>query len=207
MGARRSFQAGAWLRDVLDYLMDATTQQKVWTESELLQLPDDGKKVELVRGEIVMSPAGIDHESIGASLLAGLKPFARQNRLGIVLGSSAGYWMKSGNLRSPDVSFIAKERLKGLKRPPKGFFRGAPDLAVEILSPEDSVEKVHEKIVEYFQSEAQLVWVINPEEMIVLVYHSPQPDRLLRPGEHLNGESLLPGFSLPVSDLFEELDF
>lgn len=187
--------------------MDVTIQPKTWTEAELLLLPDQGKKVELVRGEIVMGPAGIDHEEIGASLLAALKPFARKNRLGIVLGSSAGYWMNSGNLRSPDVSFIARERLQGLKRPPKGFFKGSPDLAVEILSPEDTVEKLHEKIVEYFESGAKLVWVINPEEMIVLVYHSPQPDKLLRTGEQLEGETVLPDFSFPVSELFEELDF
>jgi Uma2 family endonuclease len=187
--------------------MDSTTQQKVWSEKELLSLPDHGKKVELVQGEIVMSPAGIDHESIGASLLAALKPYVRNNRLGIVLGSSAGYWMKSGNLRSPDVSFLAKKRLQGLKRPPKGFFQGAPDLAVEILSPDDTVQRIHQRIGEYFESGTRLVWVINPEEMSVVVYHSPQPDRLLRAGELLDGEGLIPGFSVPISELFEELDF
>src|SRR5207247_5360218 len=92
------------------------------------------------------------------------------HKLGIVCGSSAGYWMKSGNLRSPDVSFIAKERLQGLRHAPKKFFQGAPDLVVKILSPSDAVDELHEKIVEYFESGARLNWVLNPEEETVLVY-------------------------------------
>jgi len=106
-----------------------------------------------------------------------------------------------------DVSFVAMKRLQGLKRPPKKFFHGAPDLAVEILSPDDTVEKIHEKLVEYFENGTTLAWVVNPEEQAVLVYHSPQPDRLLWVGDQLDGESLVPAFSMPVADLFAELEF
>lgn len=108
--------------------------------------------------------------------------------------------------RSP-VSFVAKERLKGLKRPPRGFFQGSPDLAVEILSPNNTVEELHEKIVEYFENDTRLVWVIHPDEKYLLVYHSPKPDRFLRPQDRLDGEVVVPGFSMAVADLFEEWDF
>jgi len=187
--------------------MQTETGKKVWTEKELMALPDDGNKYELVNGDLVMTPTGIEHEDIGARLTSALTRFVIEHKVGVVCGSSAGYWMKGGNLRSPDVSFIAKERLAGLKRPPKTFFGGAPDLAVEILSPEDTVERLHEKIVEYFENGTQLVWVVNPEEQTVLVYHTPQPDKLLRTGDELDGENVIPGFSMPVGELFAELEF
>ncbi len=112
--------------------------------------------------------------------------------------------MKSGNFRSPDVSFVGKDSLNGLKRPSKGFFKCVPDLAVEILSSGDIVEGLYEKIVEYFDNDSRLVWIVNPEEQIVLVYRSQQPEKLLRKGENLDGKEIVPGFSLPVSDLFTE---
>jgi Uma2 family endonuclease len=188
--------------------MDTAIQNKVWTDEELLSLPDDMKKCEIIKGELVVSPAGIEHEEIGMRLGSALFNFVRKKKLGIVCGSSAGYWMKERtSFLSPDVSFIAKERLQGAKRAPKKFFNGAPDLAVEVLSPSDTIDKLHEKIVEYFDNGARLIWVLNPEEQIVLVYHAPQPDKLLRAGDALDGEDVVPGFSMPVSELFAELDF
>jgi Uma2 family endonuclease len=195
--------------------MDTIVEEKIWTDGELLALPKDGHKYEIVKGELVVSPAGIEHEVVGVRVIAALANFVREHKLGIVCGSSAGYWMRPGNTQqpkkknflSPDVSFLAKERLQGLKHPPKKFFDGAPDLAVEILSPSDTVELLHEKIVEYFENGTRLLWVINPAEEIALVYHSPQPDRLLRNGEMLDGEQVVPGFTLPVAELFAELEF
>ncbi len=184
--------------------MEATIK-KSWTEKEIMSLPNNGNKYELVNGELVMGPTGIEHEDIGATLLTALKRFALEHKLGIVCGSSAGYWMKSGNLRSPDVSFIRGDRLKGLKRPPKGFFKGSPDIAVEILSPSDTLESIHGKIVEYFGNETKLAWVINPEEQTVLVYHSPYADKLLTRQDILDGEEVMKGFSFPVAELFLEL--
>jgi Uma2 family endonuclease len=102
---------------------------------------------------------------------------------------------------------VAKERLKGLKHPPRGFFQGSPDLAVEILSPSNTVEEIHEKIVEYFENDTRLVWVIHPDEKYVLVYHSSEPTGFLRPQDLLEGEAIVPGFSLSVAELFEEWDF
>ncbi len=185
--------------------METTVIKKIWTEKELMSLPDDGKKYELINGEITMVPAGFEHEIIGARLLIALGKFVFEHNLGVVCGSSMGYWMKSGNLRSPDVSFISKVRLKGRKRPPKGFFKGSPELAVEILSPTDTVENLHGKIVEYFENNTILAWIINPEEQVAMVYHSPRPDKILAGNDMLQGEGVIQGFSFPVAELFADI--
>jgi Uma2 family endonuclease len=187
--------------------MDTTLQNRIWTDEELLALPDDGNKYEVMKGVLKMSPTGIEHEYIGVRLIVALATFVEANKLGVVVGSSAGFWMENRDFLSPDVSFIVKERLKGHTRPPKKFFDGAPDLAVEVLSPSDTVEGLHDKIVDYFANGSRLVWVINPEEQVVLVYHSPQPDQLLRGGDVISGENVVSGFTFSVSDLFAELEF
>ncbi len=102
---------------------------------------------------------------------------------------------------------MVKERLQGLKRLPKVFFEGAPDLVVEILSPGNTVEEIHQKIVDYFENGTRLAWVIHPDEQFVLVHRSPQPEQLLRADDKLEGEQLIPGFSLEVSELFADLEF
>ena len=80
-------------------------------------------------------------------------------------------------------------------------------MAVEILSPSNTVEEIHDKIVEYFENDTRLVWVIHPDEKYVLVYHAPEPDRLLRSQDMLEGEAVVTGFAMAVADLFEEWDF
>ena len=187
--------------------MQVGAEKKIWTDEALMALEHDGHKCELVEGEIIMSPVGMQHEYVGAILLQRLTEYVRKNRLGVVLGSSIGYRLKRGNVRSPDVSFISKNKLVGVKHPSKKFPHFAPDLAVEILSPDDTVEGLHQKIVEYFDNETKLVWVVNPEEQTVLVYHSPQPDTILRISDQLQGENVVPGFTMQVADLFAEFDF
>ncbi|MEB3213322.1 MAG: Uma2 family endonuclease [Leptolyngbyaceae bacterium] len=188
--------------------MTLSTAQKLWTNEEFMALPDDGGHYELVEGELVdMGNSGMEHGNIGAYLGGLLELYVRSHKLGVTCDSSTAFAMKTGNKRSPDVSFVAKKRLKGLKRLPKGFFEGAPDLAVEILSPDNTIEEIHSKIVEYFANEAQLVWVIHPDEQYVLVYHEPQPDRLLRISDVLSGEEVVPGFEVAIADLFVTLDF
>lgn len=103
---------------------------------------------------------------------------------------------------------MAKERLQGLDALPDGFLEGAPDLAVEILSPSNTVEEIHNKLVEYFDNGARLVWVIHPKEQYVLVYRSAQErDRLLKSTDSLDGEDIVPDFTLAVAELFQKLDF
>jgi Uma2 family endonuclease len=85
---------------------------------------------------------------------------------------------------------------------------GAPDLAIEILSPTNTIEEINDKLVEYFENGSRLVWVINPSQHYVLVYRSSQePDRLLKSIDSLDGEEVVPGFTLPVANLFQKLSF
>src|SRR5688572_19199882 len=102
--------------------------RKIWTDVELQALPDDGYLHEVVNGELVMSPKNNpEHGEICARLLTALRTFADAHKLGPVWDSSTGFWMHSQNCRAPDVSFVSKNRLLGLKRPLRKFFQGAPD--------------------------------------------------------------------------------
>src|SRR5262249_12781987 len=119
----------------------ALAARKVWTEAELQALPDAGYLYEVVDGELVMSPKNnFQHEEICADLLAAMRTFAKEHRLGAVLGSSAGCWMQNRNCRAPYISFVTRARLRqlGFKRSTKKFLPVAPDLAVEVLSPSNS---------------------------------------------------------------------
>jgi Uma2 family endonuclease len=175
---------------------------RAWTDEELMALPDDGRKHELVEGELIMSPTGFQHGYISLRLAAAMMDFALKRRLGIVVDSSTGFRLASGNCRSPDISFVGKERL-GTGEITKKFFEGAPDLAVEVLSPEDAPEAVTAKLKEYFENGTRLAWVISPEERTVFLHRDREPAKTLKEGGTLNGEEVLPGFSFPVLDLFE----
>ena len=183
------------------------TAANAWTEEELMALPKDGHKRELINGEVIMSPTGYRHEDIAAAVLVAMRMHVRQHRLGSVCGSSLGCWMASGNLLSPDVSFIHKTRVPRGQDAVRRYFQGAPDLIVEILSPWDRTIRTHDKMVEYFDSGARLGWVINPDEKSALVYRTPEAERLLRVTDALDGEDVLPGFRLPLAELFAELSF
>lgn len=188
--------------------MTISTEKKVWTDQEFMALPKNGHRYEVVNGEVLdTGNLGMEHGGIG-SLLGGLLAiYVKQHKLGIVCDSSTAFTLKNGNKRSPNVSYVARERLKGLKRPLRGFFQGSPDLAVEILSPGNTIEEIHDKIVEYFDNDTRLMWVIHPDERYVLTYHAPEPDCFLRSADYLSGEEVVPGFSMAVSELFEEWDF
>ncbi len=179
---------------------------EVWTEKKLMQLPDDGHVYELVGGALAMSQAGFEHGEIITRVIVPLGAHVMAKKLGVVVGASTGFWMQTGNARSPDVAFVAKERLRG-RRPTKKFFQGAPDLAVEVVSPNDKWHVVSKKVAELFANGTRLAWVINPSDQTVHIYHSAQPDRICKAGDVLDGEQLVPGFSLPVAELFAEYDF
>jgi Uma2 family endonuclease len=140
------------------------------TETDLLREPRDGRKRELVDGRIVVSPAGYRHGRIAVRLVRWLDQHATDHQLGDVLDSSTGFRLPGGNVRSPDVAFVAAERVPGLA--PLGFFDGAPDLAVEVLSPEDDPRAVLDKVGEYLKAAARLVWVIDPDRRSAAVYRS-----------------------------------
>lgn len=191
-------------------IVTAEPARKAWTEEELQALPDDGFNYEVVDGELVMSPKNnYQHETICARLFAALYSFNLTHRLGAVRGSSAGYWMVNRNCRAPDISFIPRARLESLnfKTSAKKFFPGAPDLAVEILSPDNTRSEIDRRLRDFFASGTQIVWIINPETESAEVCHSLTQRRLIGPGGELDGGALLPGFRYPLADLFKEWDW
>ena len=182
--------------------MEGTTV--TWTDEELMALPRDGCKRELIDGAIIMRPAGFDHERIGAKLLAALATHAEKEKLGVVCGSSLGCRMANGDVLSPDVSFVASSRVPVAGRASKRFFPGAPDLVAEILSPFDTLAKTQRKLQDYFANGTRLAWVLNPQEKSVLVYRTTAAAKLLRTADTLDGEDIVPGFQLGLTDLFAE---
>ncbi len=185
------------------------TDKKFWTDEEFMALPKDGHRYEIVNGELIdMGNSGALHGNLAIILSSALFAVVNAQKLGALFDSSTAFKMKNGNKRSPDISFFAKERLQGMTELPTGFLEGAPDLAVEILSPSNTVEEIEAKITEYFDNDARLVWVISPTQHYVLVYRCAQePDRLLKSIDSLDGEEVIPGFTLPVTNLFQKLSF
>src|ERR1041385_5864134 len=143
----------------------AAPAPKVWTEAEIEALSEDGYIHEIVDGELVMSPKNdFFHGDICSRLLAPLVNFNVKHKLGAVLDSSTGFWMQN-NCRSPDISFVTRARLTalGFKRSTRKFFPGAPDLAVEILSPNNTRAEIDARLKDFFASGTQIAWVIDPD--------------------------------------------
>jgi Uma2 family endonuclease len=183
------------------------TAVKIWTDEELMALPKDGYKRELLQGDIILSPGGAEHGLICARVAFELQQYACRQKLGAVFDSSTGFRLTPDDLLSPDAAFVTGARMLALPRIPRGFFPGAPDLVVEVLSPSDTPDRMHEKLSLYFAHGCRLAWVINPRERNALVYRTPEADRLLRVTDALDGEDVLPGFRLPLAELFSELSF
>jgi Uma2 family endonuclease len=177
---------------------------RVRSDEDLFRLPRDGRKYELVDGEVRVSPAGLRHEEVVARLIARL--IARlldavlPKGLGKVFGSSAGYRLPGGNVRSPDVSFVAEGRLPG-GISPEGFGELAPDLAVEVLSPQDGAREVLDKVGEYLAAGVRLVWVIDPANRRATAYWSLTDVREILETGSLEGEDVVAGFSCPLAEV------
>ncbi len=174
------------------------------TAEDLWGLPEDGYHYELVKGELIrMSPPGIEHGDIASELSARLRMHAKSHKLGRVL-VEAGFNLARhpDTVRGPDVAFLSSARIppQGL---PRGFFEGAPDLAVEIVSPSETASEVQEKVQDYLTHGTRLVWVVEPGTRTVVVYRADGSARLLRDEDTLEGEDVVPGFTVKVAELFE----
>ncbi len=173
------------------------------TIEEFERMPDlDEYRHELVRGWLVREPPPVElHGSLQLRLGHHLLDFVERNRLGLVVTES-GYVLseQQQTVRGPDVAFVAAARLEG--GPLEHFRRGAPDLAVEILSPSNRRREVAEKVTEYLAAGARAVWVVDPRKRSVAVHRTGVDTRIYRAGETLDGGEVLPGFRLPLSKLF-----
>ena len=158
---------------------------------------------ELVGGELViMSPAGFDHGRFASRIDAALENHVSRHGLGVVTTAEAGFQVAHDpdTVRAPDVAFVRAHRIPsgGVK----GFFQGAPDLAVEVVSPSDRASEVTAKVQDWLQAGCAMVWVVDPEHQTITVHQGPKDMTILGPGDTLVAGDLLPEFSMPVAEVF-----
>lgn len=181
------------------------TVTQLMTADELICLPDDGYRYELVDGEQRrMSPAGNVHGRIAANLATLLFPFIRQEALGATFAAETGFLLSRDpdTVRAPDAAFISQSRLDEVGAV-EGFWPGAPDLAAEVVSPSDSWSEVAGKAFAWLAGGAILVWVIDPARQNVTVYRNADDIRVLDRQAVLDAPELFPGWQIQVSELFE----
>ncbi|MBX6331464.1 MAG: Uma2 family endonuclease [Gemmatimonadaceae bacterium] len=183
-------------------------RSRLWTAEELLHKPDDGMRHELVRGELRTMPlASGPHGAVIMRFAWMLLCHVIDHDLGVLFSPDTGVHLFSDpdTVRAPDISFVSKQRVppEGIGR---GFLRTAPDLAVEVLSPEDTAAGIEEKIADYFGAGTRLVWVVDPKARTVAVYRPGAHAYVLAAHERLEGEEVLPSFSCRVGEIFVWLD-
>ncbi len=182
--------------------MSATTQ--LMTAQELYMMPDDNFRSELVKGELIkMSPAGHKHGRFIMNLAAPLAQYVKTNKLGFVYGAETGFKLATNpdTVRAPDIAFVRQEQIDRIGEP-EGFWPEAPDLAVEVNSPGDTVSEVEEKVQEYLQAGTRMVWVISPRLRTVTVYRSLTEIKVLTEKDTLDGGDVVSGFRFGVSEIF-----
>jgi len=181
------------------------TTQTLLTADELLRLSADGGRYELVAGELrTMSPTGWEHGGLAAIFTTYLTMHVLHEKLGRVLTGEPGFVLATGpdTVLAPDVAFVRVERLEAAEH---GFYRGAPDLAVEIISPSDRYTEVEEKVASWLASGTRMVVVVNPRRRTLTVHRSATAVRHLTVEDRLDGEDVVLGWSLAVRDLFDTL--
>jgi Uma2 family endonuclease len=175
------------------------------TAEELLGLPTGmGTRYELLQGGLkTMSPAGTLHGRIAARICSRLDTFATAKKLGEVYGAETGFILHRhpDTVRVPDAAFVSAARIPS-SGTPIGFFPGAPDVAVEVVSPGDAAEEVQAKVKAYFEAGTQQVWIIYPQTQEVAVFRSARESVVLGGDDMLEGGNVLPGFTCPVAELF-----
>lgn len=177
-------------------------EERLLTGEDLLLRPDLGP-CELVEGRVVlMTPTGFQHGWIESRLGTFLSLWAESTKRGFVLTGEVGVYIRRDpdTVRAGDILFISSERLAG--RGASGYLDVPPELIVEILSLEDRWRDVQAKLDDYFSAGVDRVWVVDPKARRVSVYFSPSQSQAFEPGRVLTDEVLLPGFSLPVSEIF-----
>jgi Uma2 family endonuclease len=167
-------------------------------------MPRDGFRYELVEGELRrMSPAGDEHGKTTMELAGPLHQYVKRNKLGKVYAAETGFLIQTNpdTVRAPDIAFVRTERIEETPRV-KSYRPGAPDLAVEVTSPGDTVSEVEDKVTEWLEAGARMVWVVSPRLKTVTVYRSLTEVVALTEKDVLDGGEVVPGFQIPVAEIF-----
>ncbi|MBI3896371.1 MAG: Uma2 family endonuclease [Acidobacteria bacterium] len=173
------------------------------TSEDLWKLVADGSRHELSKGELLlMTPVGMEHGAIVIKLGRLLSAYTEENRSGLVV-TEAGFRLSRNpdTVRAPDVAFVPRDRLP-MEGVPKKFADFPPELAVEVLSPEDTASEMVRKVEEYLAGGVRLVWVVDPGTKTVTVYYSLQDAKILTADQELDGGNVLPGFRAKMTELF-----
>lgn len=150
----------------------------------------------------MMSPAGFEHGVIVMKIAGPLHAFVHDGHLGLITGAETGFLLAENpdTVRAPDIGFICADRVPA--EPTQGFFSGAPDLAVEVLSPNDSASQVLDKVNDWLGAGCRAVWVVDPQKRAVNAYHSDGSFAVWSDRDQLDGGEVVPGFHLAVSEIF-----
>ncbi len=181
-----------------------TTANVLVTAEELFSMPDDGFRYELVRGELrKMAPAGHVHGKVAINISTPLAQYVRAHNLGTVYAAETGFKLASNpdTVRAPDVAFIRRDRVEEVGNV-EGYWPGAPDLVVEVVSPSDTYSEVEEKVLEWLEAGVRMVIVANPRKRVVTVYRSLTEITVLTEADTLDGADVVPGWKMAVRDMF-----
>lgn len=177
---------------------------KLMTAKELLEMPRGRFRYELIEGALKrMAPAGHDHGRIIMELAVPLGQYVKTAKLGKVYAAETGFRIRSNpdTVIAPDIAFIRQERVEAVGRV-KGYWEGPPDLAVEVVSPGDTASEVEEKAQTWLEAGTNQVWIISPRLRTITIYRSPSEISTLTEKDRLDGGEVVPGFSIPVTDIF-----
>ena len=179
-----------------------TTVARRMTADDLLHMPDDGFRYELVRGELrKMSPPGIDHSRYVGKIYLRFANYVTAEGLGEALPGDPGFKLADDHVRGPDIAFVRPGRLNPIGSQP-GYYGGHPDLAIEVISPSDRLAEVQEKVEDYLEAGVQVVVVVNPRNKTVAIHRSAVEVMTLTEADTLEVPNLIPGWQLPVADIF-----
>jgi Uma2 family endonuclease len=174
------------------------------TSDELLRLNLPNKRTELIHGVLrVREPAAYRHGQVAARLARILGVFVDAQGLGDVLAAETGFklFADPDTVRAPDVGFVCRARIPS--PPPRGFPAMAPDLAAEVLSPDDRPAEVVEKVADWLDAGCRLVWVIDPDRGLARVYRADGTESFVPEHGALDGEDVVPGFSCPLHSVLQ----
>ena len=176
-----------------------------WTDHDLMALPREGRKYELLDNQLLMSPVSLTHSVTCVRLVVLLSNHVQRQHLGEVFDSSMGFQLSPDTVLSPDVSFISCDRLNSLAGSPDKFLEGAPELVIEVLSPSDRRRMIDGKIDLYFEHGVRMAWVADPKKQEITIRVPGSEKKLIGLNAVLTGGNVLPKFKCRLSDIFRRV--